>query len=113
MFTGSSWEVAVHATVVELDVCVTRVFGDGRRTWFGVVLASSDLSVSILATVAVYVSLTCRSHPLVGVLDVLSDSEDDGRGTLVVGVLVGSTPMVEVQTFSRYLGRRGTWRLRY
>ena len=37
-------EVAVHATVVELDVRVTRVFGDGRRTWFGVVLASSDLT---------------------------------------------------------------------
>ena len=37
-------EVAVHATVVELDVRVTRVFGDGRRTWFGVVLAPSDLT---------------------------------------------------------------------
>ena len=37
-------EVAVHATVVELDVRVTRVFGDGRRTWVGVVLASSDLT---------------------------------------------------------------------
>ena len=48
-------EVAVHATVVELDVCVTRVFGDGSRKWFGVVLASSDLSVLILAMVAVHV----------------------------------------------------------
>ena len=46
---------------------------------------------------------TCRSRHLEGVLDVLSDSEDDGRGTLVVGVLVGSTVTVEVQTFSRYL----------
>ena len=71
MFTGSSWEVAVHATVVELDVCVTRVFGDGRRTWFGVVLASSDLSVSILATVAVYVSFSegyAGSFELVGLV---------------------------------------------
>ena len=71
MFTGSSWEVAVHATVVELDVCVTRVFGDGRRTWFGVVLASSDLSVSILATVAVYVLFSeryLRSFELVGLV---------------------------------------------
>ena len=71
MFTGSSWEVAVHATVVELDVCVTRVFGDGRRTWFGVVLASSDLSVSILARVAVYVSFSERylgSFELVGLV---------------------------------------------
>jgi len=46
--------------VVELDVWVTRVFSDGRRTWFGVVLASSDLSVSILATVAVYVLFSER-----------------------------------------------------
>ena len=71
MFTGSSWDVAVHATVVELDVCVTQVFGDGRRTWFGVVLASSDLSVSILATVAVYVSFSERylgSFELVGLI---------------------------------------------
>ena len=37
-------EVVVHAMVVELDVRVTRVFGDSRRTWFGVVLASSDLT---------------------------------------------------------------------
>ena len=71
MFTGSSWEVEVHATVVELEVCITRVFGDGRRTWFGVVLASSDLSVSILATVAVYVSFSERylgSFELVGLV---------------------------------------------
>ena len=67
----SSWEVAVHATVVELDICITRVFGDGRRTWFRVVLASSDLSVSILATVAVYVSFSERylgSIELVGLV---------------------------------------------
>ena len=71
MFTGSSWEVAVHAIVVEHDICVTRVFGDGRRTWFGVVLASSDLSVLILATVAVYVSFSERylgSFELVGLV---------------------------------------------
>ena len=49
-------EVAVHEEVVELDGSVTRVFGDDCRTWFGVVLASSDLSVPILATVAVHVS---------------------------------------------------------
>ena len=56
---------------------------------------------------------TCRSRHLEGVLDVLSDSEDDGRGTLVLGVLVGSTTTVEVQTFSRYLTVRSwcrcTW----
>ena len=71
MFTGSSWEVAFHATVVELDVCVTRVFGDGRRTWFGVALAPSDLSVSILATIAVYISFSERylgSFELVGLV---------------------------------------------
>ena len=31
-------------TVIEFNVCVTRVFGDGRRTWFGLVLASLDLT---------------------------------------------------------------------
>ena len=62
-------ELAVHVMVVELDACVTRVFGDDRRTWFRVVLASSDLSVSILATVAIYVSFSERylgSFELVG-----------------------------------------------
>src|SRR4051812_26914335 len=34
----ASREVVVRATVV-VHVHVTRVFGDGRRTWFGVVLA--------------------------------------------------------------------------
>ena len=58
-------------TVVELDVCITRVFSDGRRTWFGVVLASSDLSISILAMVEVYVSFSERylgSFELVGLV---------------------------------------------
>ena len=37
------------------NVVVLADFGVGSRTWFVVVLASSDLSVSILATVAVHV----------------------------------------------------------
>ena len=69
-------EVVVHATVVELDVCVTRVFGDGRRTWYGVVLTSLDLSVPILATAADHV---------------------------FVGELGENTSTVEVQTCSGYL----------
>ena len=80
--------------LVGLDSCD----GSGIRLVFGEVLG---------------VICTYRSHPLEGVLDVLSDFEDEGRGTLVVGVLVGCTATIEVQTFSRYLGRRGTWRLRY
>ena len=68
---GALWKVVVHATVVELGACVTRVFGDGSHTWFRVVLASSDLLVSILATVAVYVSFSERyleSFEIVGLV---------------------------------------------
>ena len=109
MFTGSSWEVAVHAMVVELDVCVTRVFGDGRRTWFGVVLASSDLSVSILARVAVYVSfseryLTNPRFPGATVVE-LGESEFFGgrhgtcsRCSRTLGLVGFATTVVELDT---------------
>ena len=41
--------------VVELDVRVTRVFGDGRRTWSRVVLGVFGLSGPVLAMVVVHV----------------------------------------------------------
>ena len=63
-------KVAVHVMAVELDACVTRVFGDGSRTWFGVVLASSDLPVSNPVTVAVHIVIVFGSS--VEVLDASS-----------------------------------------
>ena len=60
----------VHTTVVELGAYVTWVFGDGSRTWFGVVLASSDLPVSNPVTVAVHIVIVFGSS--VEVLDASS-----------------------------------------
>ena len=78
--------------------------GSSGTSIFGLVgLDSCDGSGVCLVFEEVHgVIVTCWSHHLEGVLDVLSDSEDDGRGTLVVGLLVGSTTTIEVQTFSQY-----------
>ena len=84
--------------------------GSSGTSIFGLVgLDSCDGSgIRLVFEEVLGVISTCRSRHLEGVLDVLSASEDDGRGTLVIGVLVRSTAMVEVQMFSRYLGHRGT-----